>query len=59
MRPPQGPHLKDDIETASKLFNVVNIIAEQMISNPKHVQELYAKLPEPKRGAIDKRDGRE
>jgi hypothetical protein len=50
--------LKDDIETAVKLFSLVNIIAEQMISNPKHVRELYEKLPETKRAAIDKRDGR-
>jgi hypothetical protein len=50
--------LKDDIATASSLFSLVNIIAEQMISNPKHVDELYAKLPEEKRNAIDKRDGK-
>jgi hypothetical protein len=50
--------LKDDVGTASKLFDLVNIIAEQMISNPKHVRELYAKLPEAKRKAIEKRDGK-
>lgn len=49
--------LKDDVETATKLFELVNIITETMISNPKHVKELYAKLPESKRKAIDKRDG--
>jgi hypothetical protein len=51
--------LKDDVQTASQLFALVNIIAEQMISNPKHVQAMYAKLPEAKREAIDKRDKRE
>lgn len=48
--------LKDDRDSASRLFELVNIIAEQMISNPKHVEELYAKLPEEKRKAIEKRD---
>jgi hypothetical protein len=48
--------LKDDRDTATKLFKLVNIISEQMISNPKHVDELYGKLPESKRKAIEKRD---
>lgn len=50
--------LKDDRDTATKLFKLVNIISEQMISNPKHVDELYGKLPESKREAIEKRDGK-
>lgn len=50
--------LRDDRETAIKLFKLVNIIAEQMISNPKHVAEIYGMLPEGKRNAIAKRDGR-
>lgn len=50
--------LKDDPHTALRLFRLVNIIAEQMISNPKHVQDLYEKLPESKRKAIKERDGK-
>ncbi len=50
--------LKDDRDTATRLFDLVNIVAEQMISNPKHVQELYERLPEDKRKAIEKRDGK-
>lgn len=50
--------LKDDRDTATKLFDLVNIIAEQMISIPKHVEEVYGKIPEEKRKAIDKRDGK-
>jgi hypothetical protein len=50
--------LRDDIDTATKLFGLVNIIAEQMITNPKHVKELYDKLPEAKRKAIDARDAK-
>lgn len=50
--------LKDDRDTATKLFKLVNIISEQMISNPKHVDDLYGKIPESKRKAIEKRDGK-
>jgi Domain of unknown function (DUF4145) len=51
--------LKDDRDTAMRLFGAVNIIVEQMISNPKHVAELYESLPEAKRQAIEKRDSPE
>lgn len=50
--------LRDDRDTTRKLFDLVNIIAEQMISIPKHIEEVYAKIPEEKRKAIDKRDGK-
>jgi hypothetical protein len=56
---PGSLDLKDDRDTATRLFNLVNLIAEQMISNPKHVEEMYRKLPEGKRKAIEKRDGKE
>lgn len=49
--------LNDDRETALRLFDLVNAITEQMISHPKKVQEMYSKLPESKRQAIEKRDG--
>jgi hypothetical protein len=48
--------LKDDTETALRLFELVNAIAEQMISHPKAVDEMYKKLPENKRKAIEHRD---
>ena len=49
--------LKDDAETATKLFGLVNLIAEIMISQPKHVEELYHSIvPENAREAIEKRD---
>jgi Domain of unknown function (DUF4145) len=50
--------LKDDRDTATELFGLVNIIAEQMISIPKHVEEVYEKIPEEKRKAIERRDGK-
>ena len=50
--------LRDAPSTANSLFGLVNAIAEQMISHPKHVRGLYDKLPQSKRDAIDKRDGK-
>jgi len=48
--------LKDDRDTAVRLFDLVNAIVAQKISHPKTVNELYAKLPENKRKAIEARD---
>ncbi len=50
--------LKDDRATAEKLFGLVNLITEIMISQPKHVASMFDGLPEPARKAIEKRDGR-
>ncbi len=49
--------LRDDRATAEKLFGLVNLIAEIMISQPKHVEEMYDSLPEGARKGIEKRDG--
>jgi hypothetical protein len=49
--------LRDDRATAESLFRLMNLIAEKMISEPKHVDEVYAALPEDARAAIEKRDG--
>ena len=50
--------MKDDTDTATQLFGLVNAIADQMISHPKKVEALYDKLPEAKRRAIEKRDSK-
>lgn len=50
--------LRDDRDTALQLFSLVNIISQQMISLPKSVEELYLKIPESKRDAIDARDAK-
>ena len=50
--------LKDDNETAEKLFSLVNLITEVMITQTKHVDDLYDKsIPKEQKEAIDKRDG--
>jgi hypothetical protein len=48
--------LKDDRESELTVFDLVNSIVDQMISHPKTVQAMYAKLPESKRKAIEARD---
>lgn len=48
--------LKDDRATAEELFDLVNLIAEIMISQPKHIDAMYGNLPENARKAIEKRD---
>jgi hypothetical protein len=48
--------LKDDREMAARLFKLVNIITEQLISNKKHIDEVYGMLPEKYRENIEKRD---
>lgn len=51
--------LRDDRDTAESLFRLMNIIVEKMISEPKHIDEMYESLPEGKRRQIEKRDGRD
>jgi len=50
--------LKDDIETAIKLFRLLNLIVDYTITHPKEVTELFEKIPEGKKEAIKKRDGK-
>lgn len=50
--------MKDNREVALKLFELVNLIADVMISEPKRVDELYESvIPEEKKKAIAGRDG--
>lgn len=48
--------LEDDRQTATKLFGLVNLIAEKMISEPKHVEAMFADLPQGQKDHIEKRD---
>jgi hypothetical protein len=49
-------NLDDDKGIAIKLFSLVNLISEQMISHPKHVNALYGDLPEDKLKGIEQRN---
>jgi hypothetical protein len=48
--------LTDDRSTAETLLRLINLIADRMISEPREVDEVYAKLPSGAREAIEKRD---
>lgn len=50
--------LRDDRATAETLFKLLNLIVDKTISEPKHVAEVYASLPEGAVRAIEKRDGK-
>ena len=49
-------NLDDNRKIALQLFDLVNLIANQMISHPKQVQSLYSGLPENKLKGIEQRD---
>jgi hypothetical protein len=48
--------LADDTELVNKLFKLVNLIVEEMITKPRDIDNLYSSLPEESRKAIEKRD---
>ena len=54
---PAELNFRDDRDTATKLFTIVNLIADQMISHPNEINKLYDdKIPPEKKNAIEKRD---
>lgn len=53
---PGSIDLRDDRETATALFKLVNLITEKMITEPRQINEIYNSLPQSARDAIDKRD---
>jgi len=48
--------LCDDPDTAVLLFNLVNIIVQKMITDPRQIQEIYSNLPQGKLQQIEQRD---
>jgi len=48
--------LRDNVDIAMSLFQLVNMIVAVMITEPHQVEEIYSKLPEGARQAIAKRD---
>jgi uncharacterized protein DUF4145 len=49
--------LRDDHDTALKLFEMLNMIVEQMITRPSEIDKLYNMLPEGARKSVERRDG--
>ena len=48
--------LRDDIKTVAQLFELVNWVADRMITQPTKLKRLYASLPNDKLEAIARRD---
>lgn len=49
-------NLNDDPEVAARLFRLVNVIVEELISLPNEIDAIYDELPKTKKDAIEKRD---
>lgn len=56
---PGSLDLKDDRKTAESLFRLINLIADKTISEPKHIEEVYGRLPENALDAIKRRDAKD
>jgi len=50
--------LNDNREISLKLFDLINLIADQMITQPKNVQDLFQSLPKNKIEGIEQRNKR-
>ena len=50
--------LNDNNEIAIRLFGLINIIADIMITQPKEIESLYNSLPEEKLDGINNRDSK-
>lgn len=50
--------LKDDATTANSLFGLVNLISDWAYTQKKKIDEVYGKLPQGKKDAIEKRDNK-
>lgn len=50
--------INDNPEIASRLFVLINVIADDMITKPREIDELYNSLPESDRLTIEKRDAK-
>jgi hypothetical protein len=48
--------LNDTPEIALQLFGLINIIVEDRITKPKEIEELYSKLPDGAKKAIEECD---
>ena len=53
-----GKIIFDDTTDVHTLFQLINVIANTLITQPKQTQELYDNLPEGARKAIKKRDSK-
>ncbi len=45
-----------EVERVYKMFELINFIADKMISEPKEIENMYSTLPESSLKAVEKRD---
>lgn len=50
-------NLQEEPERVKKLFDLINFIANKMITEPKEIEIFYSDLPEKAKAAIERRDG--
>ena len=50
--------LRDDLETVTTLFKLVNLIVERLISEPRHIDDVFKSLPPSKLKGIEDRNRR-
>lgn len=50
-------NLQEQPERVIKLFELINFIANKMITEPKEIEGFYSDLPEKAKAAVEKRDG--
>ena len=55
---PSEINLKEEPEKVLKLFELLNFIANKMITEPKEIESFYSALPESALDAVKKRDGK-
>jgi len=48
--------INDNPDSAARLFELVNLVCDYMVTQPKRVKEIYAKLPPAQKDAIKARD---
>ena len=53
-----GEIIFDDATDVQALFNLINMVAVILITQPKQIQEIYDNLPEKDKKEIAKRDGK-
>lgn len=51
-------NIEDNKEIAYKLFELINIIAQTMVTQPKEISKMYGSLPKEKLEGISKRDSK-
>lgn len=48
--------LKDNVSVAHRLFELINFIADKMVTQPKEIESIYNNIPKSKKEAIIDRD---